>query len=103
MTWWTWLLVFVVILAAGGWWIWTRIRITLRSLRALSDRIHAAEALAAHVTEGADRGAVPPSAPTLAVFTHPGDALRERIAVRDALREERRIRREALLPPWARR
>jgi len=101
MTWWAWLLVFVGILSGGGWWIWRRARATWRSAKALSVAAGDLGAATALLDSAAER---PPLAPArLAVFEHPETMYRERTATRAKVENERRTRREANLPRWARR
>ncbi|MBK6887346.1 MAG: hypothetical protein IPH03_13560 [Tetrasphaera sp.] len=102
MSWWMWALVFLLILAGGGWWIWTRIRVTLASFRGLSAQLRATQALIARLEDAAGANISAPEPPRLAVFTRPDDAYRERIAIRETLRQERRAKLEKRLPPWAR-
>lgn len=103
MTWWAWLVVLTALAFGGGLAIWRRVRVLLGSVRALGGQLRAAEAAFAVLGdppgERSDLGATCESA----VFTRPGDAVRERRRVRAALRRQRRQRRERRLPPWARR
>lgn len=101
MMWWAWLLVFLLILAAGGWWIWQRARATWRSAKALSVAASELGASTSVLEKAAERPPLDP--PRLAVFEHPETMYRERTATRATVETERRTRREANLPPWARR
>lgn len=102
MTGWAWLLVFLAIGILGGWWLWHRARGTWRAVRALNAQL-AQSALLVDQVGGAQPAGAPQPEPTLAVFTDPHDAYRQRTDVRASVQAERRARREANLPPWARR
>lgn len=102
MTWWAWTLVFLAILGGGAWFVWTRVRATLRSFRGLTAQIRTTEALVAEVTARAEAVSAP-ATPHLAIFTAPHLALAEQRAVRERVKRERHARREPKLAPWARR
>lgn len=101
MTWWAWLIVFAAILAVGGWWIWGRAKAAWRSAKALGDAAGELGAATTALEKAAERPPLAP--PRLAVFDHPETMHRERTARRAIVKEERRARREAKVPPWARR
>lgn len=101
MTWWAWLLVFALILAAGGYWIWRQARRAWRSGRALADEAARISEQAAILQEAAERPR--PDPPGTTVFTGTAQVRAETRAVREALNQQRREARAARLPPWARR
>ncbi len=102
MSWWAWSAVFLLILAAGSAYILLQARRVWRTLRALQTQAADAAVLVAAIEVGTT-GPRETVAPRLAVFDHPATVRRERAAVRRTLRDQRRRRREATLPGWARR
>ena len=114
-----WVLVWVVLVAASGWYLWRRLRRLFRTASRLANEVAEAERLLGRVqrqvrarhTRGAgapdgapaDEANEPDAAVQLAVFTGIAQAAAERRAVREALREQRRARRDANRPGWARR
>ena len=102
MWWWVliWALLVVVAvayLASRVWGVWGQ----LKELTAELGR--ASQTLAALEAESDRLGDRPSSPPELAVFGDPRQLRRERVATRGALRQQRRARRAATLPAWARR
>jgi hypothetical protein len=106
-----WVLVWVVLLAASGWYLWRCTRAVVRRAGRLADELAAAERLLAQVqqqagarhTPGTGSAGTPGEATDLAVFMGVSRAAEEHRAARAALKEHRRARREASLPGWARR
>jgi len=105
-----WVLVWLVLLGAAGWWLWGRLRVLWRRSGALGDQLTQAEALlaateqvaAAH-TEAAAVARVQAPARELAVFRDAGEVAAERDTLRRTLREQRDHRRAERVPGWARR
>ena len=111
-----WVLVWVVLLAASGWYLWRCLRRLFRTAGRLAHELTEAElrlgriqqeAGARHTGDGGAPAHDPADPATeavqLAVFTGIAQAAAERRAVREALREQRQARRDANRPGWARR
>lgn len=105
-----WVIVWLVLVGASGWWLWRQVRVFWRRSGALGEQLTQVEALlaateqvAAQHTEAvaADRAGAP--APELAVFRDRDDVAAERIDLLRVSRERRDARRAASLPGWARR
>lgn len=104
LPWWGWLLVWVVLVLGGaalvawrGWVVWGKVKALGR---AAADAQRTAAALQAQVRRiEADSAAM---SGELAVFRDPESVRRERVEVRDALRERRRARAKERRPGWAR-
>jgi hypothetical protein len=110
-----WVVIWLVILGVSGWVLWRRLRSLRDHVVALSDQLAEAESLGYAVqlaaeerlrdqqvreaAEGTGEGA---QRHTLAVFDDPATLAREREALREGLAQERRARRAAALPGWAR-
>lgn len=104
MRWVVWILVWIALLVAAGWYPWRKLRELWARSERLGETLAEAEALVAAATEpvaGADRAA--PEPVELAIFRDPAEVALERERLRRTLREERDIRRRASLPGWARR
>lgn len=101
MPWWAWVAVFSIILVGGGWWLWQRVRVTWRSVRALNAQLAQTSEVVGSFEAAASR--IDPEPGVAAVFTLPYDAHREHTRIRASVDIERRKRREANRPPWARR
>lgn len=107
-----WSMIFAAILAGGGRYVWHRVRRVSGQAGALGRQLAEAEALTSVVSTAAtelqqqrrDAGLHPDTAPPpqLAVFASPARLARERTQLRRALAEQRRQRRVARRPGWAR-
>ncbi len=100
MWWWVliWLLLVVIAtayLASRVWSLWGQVKELTAEVQRASETVSALQAQT-------DRLGERPPAPQLAVFGDPRELRRERLATRGALREQRRARRAARLPGWAR-
>jgi hypothetical protein len=100
MWWWVliWLLLVVIAtayLASRVWGLWGQVKELTAEVQRASETVSALQAQT-------DRLGERPPAPQLAVFGDPRELRRERLATRGALREQRRARRAARLPGWAR-
>ncbi|MGV1009121.1 MAG: hypothetical protein ACOYBY_11025 [Dermatophilaceae bacterium] len=102
-----WAIVWLLLLAASGWYLWRCLRRLLRRARQLAAEMAEAERLLTQVQQqaGARHTATPASGQVseLAVFMGVTRAAQEHRATREALRGQRRARRAATLPGWARR
>ena len=99
---WWWVLIWVLLvvlavayLASRAWGVWGQ-------LKELTAEVHRASETVSSLQAEADRLGDRPPAPALAVCGDPRQLRRERLATRAALREQRRARRAARLPVWAR-
>jgi hypothetical protein len=99
---WWWVLVWVLLvlvaaayLATRAWAVWGQFKELTAELGRASETLSALEAQT-------DRLGERPPAPQLAVFGDPRQLRRERLATRGALSRQRRARRAANRPAWAR-
>lgn len=105
MTFWWWVLLWVLLVLVGtcflawrAWRLWGSLRGFLTELSTLTATQHDLEAQAERLTSG-----VPDRPETLAVFDDVHRLRDERRALREATVERRLARREARRPAWARR
>lgn len=112
-----WVALWVMLLAASAWYLWRCTRRLMRTARRFAHELADAERLlgrvqqeasARHTAAAADAPAGPAAhepddAVQLAVFMGTRQAAMERRVVREALRVQRRARRDATRPGWARR
>ncbi len=103
MTWWAWIAVFLLILAIGGGFIALETRKAWRSFKALNADVRELNLLVSALESHRERLTEARAEPRLAVFERPAAMRRERRLARQTLAEQRRARREATLPGWARR
>lgn len=99
---WWWVLIWALLvviaaayLASRAWGLWGQVKELTAEMQRASETVGALQV-------EADRLGDRPPAPQLAVFGDPRQLRRERLATRGALREQRRARRAARLPVWAR-
>jgi hypothetical protein len=99
---WWWVLIWVLLVAIAVAYLATRAWAVWGQFKELTAEVsHASATLEALNTQAERLGERTPPAP-LAVFGDPRRLRRERVATRGALREQRRARRAANLPRWAR-
>ncbi len=104
LPWWGWVLLWVVLLVGGaalvGWRAWR----VWGKVTALGAEVADAERTAAALRSQVARVAVASAAveEELAVFRDPDTVRRERLAVRETLREQRRTAARERRPGWAR-
>jgi hypothetical protein len=99
---WSWVLIWVLLvviatayLASRAWAVWGQLKELTAEVGRASETVAALQAQTERLRER-------PPAPELAVFGDPRLLRRERLATLGALREQRRARRAARLPAWAR-
>lgn len=101
LPWWGWLLLWVVLLAAGGWLLFVRSRGVWRSAKGLTGELARASALLDELEQRADDLREAQPAPT--AVTQDPSRLREEYRARRAEQVEvRRTRRAERMPRWAR-
>ncbi len=99
---WWWVLIWVLLVVIAAVYLATRAWAVWGQAKELNvEVVRAAETVAALQAQ-TDRLRERPAPPELAVFGDPRQLRRERLATRGALREQRRARRSARLPAWAR-
>jgi hypothetical protein len=99
---WWWLLIWTLLaiiaaayLASRLWAVWGQFKELTAEVAHASDTV---AGLQAHADRLGERG----PEPELAVFGDPRQLRKERLTTRDALKEQRRARRAAKFPSWAR-
>ncbi len=101
LPWWGWLLLWAVLVVGGAVWVAARSRATWRSAKALTAEVErAAEAVAELELRTDELRDLVPEHTAAAQERH--RVLEEYRVLRSAQAEERRARRAARLPPWAR-
>jgi hypothetical protein len=99
---WWWVLIWVLIVVIAAAYLANRAWAVWGQVRELNVEVARAAAIVAELEAQTNRLGERPPAPELAVFGDPRQLRRERLATRGALREQRRARRAARLPVWAR-
>lgn len=109
-----WVVCWVALVGLAGWYLWQRLRGLRGRIGALSDqldetaslgyavRLAAEERLQTLAEQEAATEAAGSTRHALAVFEDPARLARERDRLRESLAGERRARRAAALPGWAR-
>ncbi len=101
LPWWAWLLLWAVLVVGGGLWVAARSRTTWRSAKALTAEVERAGAMVSEleVRTGELRDLLPEHT---AATQDPHRVVAEYREVRSAQAADRRARRAARRPPWAR-
>ncbi len=107
-----WMAIWVVLVTVSGWYLWRCARRLFQSAGRLADEVAQAErrlgrvqreVRGRHTEERSAQPAEADQAAQLAIFLGVTRAAKERRLVREALLQQRRARRDANRPGWARR
>lgn len=98
-----WILVWIVLIALSGFYLWGTVRSAWRLARGLGSELAQAQDRLGAVQDQVDRlGEATDRVEELAVFGDPGSLRRERSGRREALGRQGRATRRRDLPTWAR-
>jgi hypothetical protein len=98
-----WILVWLVLVVAAGFYLWRAVRSTGRLVGRFASELGTASEQLALVQDQVERlGEANDRVEGLAVFDDPGSLRRERTVGREALKRQGRANRRRDLPPWAR-